>query len=269
MILSRSSSVKPSTACASPGLSTRRVLLAAATLRFSSTTSGLFPGMWSDSKGSSAWPRRWKPQAERSAAITPAKAAREERSNDHIDEPPGDHDDFLHRLAVREARHRVVREGELLELLASGCFRRTHMAAEFAVDLEDELDFVLHQRRLVHFRPRFAHHVRAGLECLPKRMTDVGCDRREHQHGCLQTFLADTARNHVPVDHLCQYVHEFHDGGDDGVVFVAPPVVVGHLGDRTVEFKAYCPERRRQLASRVSGDDPARYVLVHCAPKTP
>src|SRR5216110_3082990 len=118
MILSRSSSVKPSTACASPGLSTRRVLLAAATLRFSSATSGLFPGMCSDSNGSSAWPRRWKPHAARSAASTQAKAAREEPSNDHIDEPSGDHDDLLHRLAVREARHSVVSEGELLELLA-------------------------------------------------------------------------------------------------------------------------------------------------------
>src|SRR5437867_6124524 len=122
MILSRSSSVKPSTACASPGLSTRRVLLAAARLRLSSTTSGLFPGMWSDSNGSCACPRRWKPQAARSAAIAPASAARGDRSNDHIDQPSGDDDDFLHRLAVREARHRVVGEGEPLELPAAGGF---------------------------------------------------------------------------------------------------------------------------------------------------
>src|SRR5437660_12024984 len=97
MILSRSSWVKPSTACASLGLSTRRVLLAAATLRFSSTTSGLFPGMCSDSNGSRAWPRRWKPHAARSAASMQARGAREERSNDDIDEASGDHDDLLHR----------------------------------------------------------------------------------------------------------------------------------------------------------------------------
>src|SRR5258708_31051395 len=133
MILSRSSSVKPRAACGSPGLSTRRVLLAAATLRFSSTTSGLFPGMWSDSNGSSACPRRWKPQAARNAAITPARAAREERSNDHIDEPSANHDDFLHRLAVGQARHRVVTEGELLELLAPGGFRPAHVSAQLPV----------------------------------------------------------------------------------------------------------------------------------------
>src|SRR5882762_8339980 len=175
MILSRSSSVKPSTACASPGLSTRRVLLAAATLRFSSTTSGLFPGMWSDSNGSSAWPRRWKPQAARSAAIAPAKAAREERSNDHIDEPSGDHDDFLHRLAVGEARHRVVREGELLELLASGCFRRAHMAAQLAVDLEDQLDFVLLQSSRVDLRPGSLEDVFAEAELTPEVVGKMGC----------------------------------------------------------------------------------------------
>src|SRR5207247_1446189 len=159
MILSRSSLVKPSTACASSGLSTRRALLAAATLRFSSTTSGLFPGMCSVSNGSSARPRRWNPQAARSAAITQAKAAREERSNDHIDEPSGDHDDLLHRLAVREARHCVVREGALLELLAPGGLRRAHVSAQLAVDLEDELDFVLLQGFRIGLRPGSFHYV--------------------------------------------------------------------------------------------------------------
>src|SRR5437762_12730660 len=153
MILSRSSSVKPSTACASPGLSTRRVLLAAATLRFSSATRGLFPGMCSDSNGSSAWTRRWKPHAARSAASTHAKASREVPSNDHIDDPSGDHDDLLHRLAVREAPHRSVSEGETLELLAPGGFRRAHVSAQLAVDLEYQLDFVLLQSVWIRLGP--------------------------------------------------------------------------------------------------------------------
>src|SRR6266581_372986 len=173
MILSRSSLVKPSTACASPGLSTRRVLLAAATLRFSSTTSGLFPGMCSDSNGSSAWPRRWKPHAARSAASTQAKAAREEPSNDHIDEPSGDHDDLLHRLAVREARHRVVSEGELLELLAPGGFRRAHVSAQLAVDLEDELDFVSFESCFHWRRPIRIKNISFKTKFSPEVMTDV------------------------------------------------------------------------------------------------
>src|SRR6266581_6808526 len=194
MILSRSSWVKPSTACASSGLSTRRALLVAATLRFSSTTSGLFPGMCSVSNGSSARPRRWKPQAARSAASTQAKAAREERSNDHIDEPPGDHDDLLHRLAVREARHRVVSEGKPLELLAPGGFRRAHVAAQLAVDLEDEFDFLLDQRRLVDRGPALAHYVARRPQLAPECVADVRNDRREKQHRRFERFLAHRAQ---------------------------------------------------------------------------
>src|ERR1700716_716887 len=103
----------------------------------------------------------------------PATAAREERSTDHIDEPPGDHDDFLHRLAVREARHRVVREGELLELLAAGGFRRAHMAAQLAVDLEDKFDFFSFERCFHGLRPSRIKNVSLKSEFSPEVLTDV------------------------------------------------------------------------------------------------
>src|SRR5438046_1244121 len=237
MILSRSSSVKPSTACASPGLSTRRVLLAAATLRFSSTTSGLFPGMCNDSNGSSAWPRRWKPQAARSAASTQAKTAREERSNDHIDEPSGDHDDLLHRLAVREARHRVVSEGELLELLAPGGFRRAHVSAQLAVDLEYQLDFVLLQSRFVDDRPGRGEEIAmpGGVtQVLPQREAYVGRDRIEHTQQDTHRFrrgLRDGIHAHVSLScgKIFEEIEHLHAGGDDGVVLHSIIVVRGLL----------------------------------------
>src|SRR6267143_1860229 len=198
MTFSRSSWVKPSTACASPGPSTRRVLLAAATLRFSSTTSGLLPGMYSVSKGSCAWPRRWKPHAARSTAITPTRAAREKRSNDHIDEPPGDHDDLLHRLAVREARYRVVGEGEPLELSAAGGLRRAHVAAQLAVDLEDELDFVLFEGVRIRLGPLSLENVFAVSQVFPELVRDMRSNRgeqaKENRKPLAYDFVIDICR---------------------------------------------------------------------------
>src|SRR6267378_597004 len=210
MDLSRSSSVKPSTACASPGLSTR----------------GLLPGMCSDSKGSCAWPRRWKPQAARSAASMQARTAREERSNDHIDEPSGDHDDLLHRLAVREARHGVVSESELLELLAPGGLRRAHVSAQLAVDLEDELDFVLLQCRFVDDGPGCSQEITmlSGVtQVLPQRKAYVRRDRIEHTQQDTHRFRRGLRGGiHAcvswPSGKIFEQIEHLHAGGDDGVV---------------------------------------------------
>src|SRR5437899_12632624 len=256
MILSRSSWVKPSTACASPGLSTRRVLLAAATLRFSSTTSGLFPGICSDSNGSSAWPRRWKPQAASTVAIMPARAVREERSNDHIDEPSGNHDDFLHRLAVREARHRVVSEGEALELLAPGGLRRAHVSAQLAVDLEHQLDFILDKGQLVDLGPRSFAYVAKDLikpKFLPKCMGDVGNYRMNNPKKNTDSLVHQLKPGIDRSLGRCQFkgcsihresfkrVEYFHSCRNHSVVLLSTVIVVRLMQD-LVDLEPFLPE---------------------------
>jgi hypothetical protein len=75
-----------------------------------------------------------------------------------------------------------VSEGELLELLASGGLRRAHVAAQLAVDLEDNLDFVLLQGRFVDDRPRRREQISVSgsvTEVFPKCVRDMRRNRVE------------------------------------------------------------------------------------------
>src|SRR4051812_6710462 len=100
--------------------------------------------------GTSAVPRSWKPQA-----VTQSESARTIFfiSYDQVDEPSRHHDHLLHVVPGDEALHVGIGERKALDRRPVGRLRHPDGAAQLAVDLDDELDLVLLERRRVGLGP--------------------------------------------------------------------------------------------------------------------
>src|SRR5215472_7907219 len=98
------------------------------------------------SNGKCASPRRWKPHAASAADRTNAATSRDDfpaRSDHDIDQPTRDHDDFLRPRAVRVLGELGTRHGRALDRCLIGNRGYAKLAAELAINLQDELDFLL------------------------------------------------------------------------------------------------------------------------------
>ncbi|KAG0753398.1 hypothetical protein G6F22_021465 [Rhizopus arrhizus] len=85
--------------------------------------------------------------------------------------------------------------GELLDIFLGGGGGHADRAAQLAVDLEHQLDFVRDQRGFVHMRPRRVKQVAQFLgvtEGLPQGPGDVRDDRVQHAQQHAEGFGADT-----------------------------------------------------------------------------
>src|SRR5215472_6070980 len=114
------------------------------------------------SNGKCASPRRWKPHAASAADRTNAATSRDDfpaRSNHDIDQPPRDHDDLLRPRAVRVLGELRARHRRAFDRCLIGNRGYSKLAAELAVDLKNELDFVLRER--------------GGVDCWPGPIEDV------------------------------------------------------------------------------------------------
>ena len=73
-------------------------------------------------------------------------------SHHHVDQPAGHHHHFL-GAAPLAALAKASQAGAAASMVGFvGTSWHTHRAAQLAVDLQHQLDFVLHQGELVHLR---------------------------------------------------------------------------------------------------------------------
>src|SRR2546425_8149132 len=173
--------------CAAVAVGASFALPALSSVRFNSDSNTGAPLTLtkSDENAYVACPRKWKPHAATAAASagTAIHRARRVRSDHDIDEPSRDDDHFLDRRTVRTLRDFSGRFRRAFDRRAICGRRHDELAAQLAVDLQDELDLVLRERLRIHFGPGRVEQIAiAGDEAqvapqVPRRMRH---DRIEH-----------------------------------------------------------------------------------------
>src|SRR6185437_3075273 len=231
--------------CAFFASSTTEALPVASSARRSSAAIAGAPGALTkiDVNVYVAAPRRWNPHAasgtDNASAIVRSDSATMNALLEHdIDEPSGDHDDLPDRCAAAMARdlRRLPRRRFDRRLVGAG--GHDELAAQLAVHLQHELDFVARERRLVDGRPRGIDQVAVRVsepQLAPEHPGRVRHDRIEHAQQDRQSFARQRGRARR---HVFERIEHLHAGGDDGVVLDAFIVVIGLL------------QRQMQLAAR-------------------
>ena len=89
----------------------------------------------------------------------------------------------------------VEHRGEyvVVNFFASGGGRHFNLAAQLAIDLDDQGQAVLHQRGFVHHRPAGVNHRVSVAQAVPQLVADVRCDRRQQQRHGFQAFVDQRA----------------------------------------------------------------------------
>src|SRR5574340_914390 len=221
MRFSRAAPCTCSTAWASAGLSASLVWVPVRIARpISAARAGLPPpSTYSDSNGRVVTPRSWKPQAAKRRRAVTAKSLRivfpyqRPALNHDIDQPARHHHDFLRRFAFHEFLHVGVGQGQLLDRLLRGVLGHGDAAPELAVDLQHQLDLVLHQRGSVHLGPGRIEQVGPALKFRPQSLAGVRHDRREQLHCRLQRLLRHGASGGAVVAGLAERIHQLHHCG--------------------------------------------------------
>ena len=133
--------------------------------------------------------------------------------------------------------------------------RHAQLAAQFSIDLQHQLDFLLCERGGVDLGPRRVEDVavlRRVAQLLPQRVRDVRHDGIQHAQQQREPFTRelDTGRCGVR-GHALECIEHFHSGRDDGVVLDATVIVVGllqmdmHLApDRAQRWRGVHPVHR-------------------------
>src|ERR1043165_8765710 len=173
MFFSRASSLNTRIASACFASSTTFACVPACTLRLrSSAMPEVAFGTYRVWNGTSAVPRRWKPQPASSTSRTTSAAL-----DDKVDQPSGDDHHLLHALAGDELLHIAVRHCQALDRRLVGLLGHADRAAQLAVDLNHQLHLVLLERRRVGLGPRRLQDVLAETPPPPHGGGGVGRER--------------------------------------------------------------------------------------------
>src|SRR5262245_36065196 len=154
-------------------------------------------------------------------------------------QPSFGYDHLLHLLPCEMRHDRGIGERQLLQLLFGRLGRHGEPAANLAIHLHRNNDFLGLRNSRVELRPRRVHQTVAMAEHFPQLLARMRCEGRQHADERLNGFADDGCRirtNVIAIAERIQRVDQLHHRGHRGIELLSLLDVRGHPPDRVVRL---------------------------------